>query len=149
MRWIGSAILMLLAATAHAAVIDIKIYDAFGASYQTTNIGERLGALYNIGFDPTMVLILGPTLDDERVREQERIAAALDPKETGILFAIGTPTQQTYGKGFSIAPNTAAELLPGEDAFRVVVLGPDGTVLLDQREVVERQRLLEISPGDS
>ena len=147
MRWILGTALALSTTIASAAVVDVKIYDAFGAAYQTTSIGERLGAIYNIAFDPTMVLILGPALEDERVREQQKIVAGIDPDEHGILFAIGTPRQQTYGKGFSLAPNTAAELLPAEDAFRVLVLGADGTVLLDTNGVVGRDRLIGISPS--
>lgn len=147
MRWILGTALALLATTAGAATVDVKIYDAFGAAYQTTNIGERLGAIYNISFDPTMVLILGPGLQDERVRQQEKIVADIDPDKHGILFAIGTPRQQTYGKGFSLAPNTAAELMPSADAFRVLVLGPRGTVLLDTDQLVSRERLIELSPS--
>lgn len=147
MRGILGTALALFATVADAAVIDVKIYDAFGAAYQTTNIGERLGAIYNISFDPTMVLILGPSLEHELVREQERIAAGIDPDEHGILFAIGTPNQQTYGKGFSLAPNTAAELMASPDSFRVLVLGPEGTVLLDTDRVVSRERLIELSPS--
>jgi hypothetical protein len=147
MRRLLGIILALHFSTAGAAVIDIKLYDAFGASYESTRIGERLAAIYNIQFDPTMVLILGPSLQDERVREQERIVADIDPDEYGILFAIGTPRQQTYGKGFSLAPNTAAELLPAPDGFRVLVLGPDGTVLRDARDILSREQLIEIAPG--
>jgi len=147
MRWLFAFALALTTTTASAAVIDVKIYDAFGASYDTTHIAEQLGALYNISFDPTLVLILGPSLQDDRLREQHKIVAGIDPDEHGILFAIGTP-QQTFSRGFSVTPNTAAELLdqkPGD--FRVIVLGTRGRVLLDTQQVVPRERLLEIAPG--
>jgi len=147
MRWALGGVLALWTLAASAAVIDIKIYDAFGAAYQTTRIGEQLGAIYNISFDPTMVLILGPSLSDPRVVKQEKIAADIDPDRYGILFAIGTPAQQTYGKGFSIAPNTAAKLLPSPNGFRVLVLGAKGQVLLDTRDIVTRKQLIGISPG--
>lgn len=145
--WTLAAALSPWAAPAGAATLDIRIYDAFGVSYRTTRIGEQLGAIYNISFDPRLVLILGPELGDERVRRQERIAAGIDPDAHGILFAVGTPAQQTYGKGFSLAPNTAARLLPSADAFRVIVLGATGQVLLDVDRVVPRERLLGLSQG--
>ena len=146
MRWILVLLVMVWTTVAAAQPIDIKIYDAFGVAYQTTNIGERLGAIYNISFDPTMVLILGPSLQDQRVRRQRDIVAELDPDEYGILFAIGTPKEQTYGKGFSLAPNTAASLLPSADAFRVLVIGPAGTILEDTTAVLDRETLIQLSP---
>lgn len=147
MRWALAAVLALWLPPASAATLDIQVYDAFGASYRTTRIGEQLGAIYNISFEPRLVLILGPSLSDERVRRQERIAAGIDPDEHGILFAVGTPDEQTYGRGFSLAPNTAAGLLPSVNAFRVIVLGASGQVLLDVDEVVPRERLVELSQG--
>jgi hypothetical protein len=146
MKQAWALILGLWATVAPAAVIDAKVYDAFGQSYETTNIGERLGAVYDISFEPTLLLILGPDLDDQRVQEQEAIASELAPEEFGMLFAIGTPAQ-TYSRGFSITPNAAARLLPGEGAFRAVVLGPSGRVLADSQQVLSRDRLIELSPG--
>ncbi len=146
MRWVIGLALALAAASASAATIDIKIHDAFGGSYRTTNMAERLGAIYDIQFDPVLVLTLGPSEDDERVKEQAQIVNRIDPDEHGVLLAVGTPTQQTYGKGFSVTPNTAIELLPSEDAFRVIVVGAGGEVLLDTDEVVSRDRLLQFSP---
>ena len=136
--------LLLSSGLASAAVVDVKVFDAFGASYSTTRIGEQLGSLYNLEFDATLVLILGPNLSDERVQQQQDIAAALDPSEHGILYAIGTPTQ-TYMRGFNITPNDAASLLPGPDSFRVLVLGPSGRVLYESREVISRQLLIRIA----
>jgi hypothetical protein len=146
MRWILATLLLLCAGHASAATIDIKIYDAFGSSYSTTNIADRLGAVYDISFDPTLVITLGPSQDDSRVQEQEKIVNGLDPDSTGVLLAIGTPTQNTYGQGFSLTPNAAKELLPSDDAFRVLVLGAGGEVLLDSSDVVSRDRLLELAP---
>lgn len=147
MRWLLAMAMALVTASASAATVDVEIHDAFGGSYSTTNIGERLGAIYDIQFDPVLVLTLGPSQDDARVKKQAQIVNGIDPEEYGVLLAIGTPTQQTYGKGFSLTPNTAAELLPAEDAFRVIVLGAGGEVLLDSREVVSRERLLTFSPN--
>lgn len=144
MKRLWVVLMALWATTASAEVVDIKIYDAFGQSYQSVNIGDRLASIYNISFDPTMVIILGPTLADERVREQEKIAADIDPEEHGVLFAIGTPVG-TYDRGFSLAPNTAAELLPDPNAFRVIVLGADGTVLSRSGSVMSRDRLVSIA----
>ncbi|MFW5970129.1 MAG: hypothetical protein ACOCP9_05775 [Halofilum sp. (in: g-proteobacteria)] len=134
------------ATAASAEVLEIKIYDAFGQSYQSVNIGESLASKYNISFDPTMVIILGPSLADERVQEQEEIVADIDPDEHGVLFAIGTPSE-TYDRGFSLAPNTAAELMPDADVFRVLVLGAEGTVLSRSGSVMPRERLLSIASG--
>ncbi len=144
MKRVWVVLIALWATAASAQVLDIKIYDAFGQSYQSVNIGARLASIYNISFDPTMVIILGPALADERVREQEKIAADIDPEAHGILFAIGTPSE-TYRRGFSLAPNTAAELLPDPQAFRVMVLGADGTVLSRSGSVMSRERLLSIA----
>jgi hypothetical protein len=144
MKRLWVVLMALWATVASAEVVDIKIYDAFGQSYQSVNIGDRLAAIYNISFDPTMVVILGPALADERVREQEKIAAAIDPEEHGILFAIGTPTE-TYSRGFSLAPNTAASLMPDPKAFRVLVLSANGTVLSRSGSVMSRERLLSIA----
>ena len=146
MKRVYAIALALWTMTASAAVLDIKVYDAFGQSYRTTNIGESLGAIYNISFDPTLVLILGPALNDERVKQQERIVAELDPEQYGILFAIGTPTQ-AYSRGFSVTPNQAGKLLAADNAFRTIVLGPDGTVLADSSQVIPRDRLLALAPG--
>ncbi|GEM_PF-2080632 len=144
MKRLWVVLLALWATTASAEVVDIKIYDAFGQSYQSVNIGDRLALIYNISFDPTMVIILGPTLADERLQEQQKIAAGIDPEEHGILFAIGTPVG-SYDRGFNLAPNTAAELLPDPDAFRVLVLGANGTVLSRSASVMPRERLLSIA----
>lgn len=146
MKRLWVVLVALWATTASAEVVDIKIYDAFGQSYQSVNIADRLASIYNISFDPTMVIILGPTLADERVREQEKIAADIDPEEHGILFAIGTPSE-TYSRGFSLAPNTAAGLMPGPEAFRVLVLGAEGKVLSRSGSVISRERLLSIAAG--
>lgn len=146
MKRIWAIALAFWAATASAEVIDVKLYDAFGQSYQSVNIGESLAAIYNISFDPTMVIILGPSLGDERVKQQEKIAADIDPEQHGVLFAIGTPGE-TYSRGFSLAPNTAARLMPAPDAFRVLVLGPNGNVLARSSSVLSRARLLELAPG--
>lgn len=129
-----------------AATVDVKVYDAFGQSYRTVDIGEQLGAIYNISFDPTLVLVLGPSLSDERVEKQERIVSGINPAEYGILLAIGTPTE-SYSRGFSVAPNTATSLMPSQDAFRVIVLGADGTVLQESSKVLSRERLIELSPA--
>jgi len=147
MRWFLGMALAFAAASASAATIDVKIHDAFGGSYRTTNMAERLGAIYDIQFDPVLVLTLGPSEDDARVKEQAQIVNGIDPDEHGILLAVGTPTQRTYGKGFSVTPNTAIELLPSKDAFRVIVVGAGGEVLLDTNEVVSRERLLQFSPN--
>lgn len=144
-RWFAAA-LLLVGSAAGAASIDVKVYDAFGAAYPSSRIGEQLGSLYDLEFEITLVLILGPDLADPRVTQQQEIAADLDPAEHGVLFAIGTPAE-TYGRGFSIAPNDAARLLPGPEGFRVLVLGPEGQVLHESSEVVGRERLLEIAPG--
>ncbi len=130
-----------------AATIDVKVYDAFGSSYASTRIGEELGALYNLDFDTTLVLILGPDLQDERLNRQKNIVDELDPGEHGILFAIGTPVA-TYTRGFNISPNAAAELLPTADAFRVLVLGPTGEVLHESTDVIPREQLIRIAPGN-
>lgn len=144
-RWLGAA-LVLAATTAGAATIDVKVYDAFGAAYPTSRIGEQLGSLYDLDFEITLVLILGPDLSDPRVSRQHAIVSELDPGEHGILFAIGTPTE-TWTRGFSIAPNDAARLLSDPEGFRVLVLGPNGQVLHESSEVVDRERLLQIAPG--
>lgn len=144
MKRLWVVLMALWATTASAEVVDIKIYDAFGQSYQSVNIGARLASIYNISFDPTMVIILGPTLADERVQKQEKIAAGIDPEEHGILFAIGTPTE-TYSRGFSLAPNTAASLMPDPESFRVLVLGANGTVLSRSGSVMSRERLVSIA----
>ena len=144
MKRLWVVLMALWATTANAEVVDIKIYDAFGQSYQSVNIGARLASIYNISFDPTMVIILGPTLADERVQKQEKIAAGIDPEEHGILFAIGTPTE-TYSRGFSLAPNTAASLMPDPESFRVLVLGANGTVLSRSGSVMSRERLVSIA----
>ena len=144
MRSVLVLALCLWTGIASAATIDIKVYDAFGSAYSTTQIGEQLGALYNLDFNASMVLVLGPDLTDERVTAQEDILAAIDPSEHGILFAIGTPGQ-TYTRGFNVAPNTAADLLPDPGAFRVLFLGPTGEVLFDADEVVAREQLIEIA----
>lgn len=144
------AIALLLtswSAVAGAATLDVRIHDVFGTSYQTTEIGAQLGALYNIGFDPTLVLIIGPDLADERVVEQRRIVRAFDPNETGILFAIGTP-EESYARGYSVTPNTSAELLPAPDGFRVLVLDANGTILHDSAEVLSAEELLALTPGN-
>lgn len=147
MRGLLGFALALAAAPVGAATLDVKVHNAFGASYSTTEIGHQLGALYNISFDPTLVLILGPALDHEDVRRQQDIVADIDPDEHGILFAIGTP-RQSYSRGYSVTPNTAAELLPSPDAFRVLVLGASGEVLLDADEVIPRERLIAASPSE-
>ncbi|WP_139150711.1 hypothetical protein [Halofilum ochraceum] len=144
MKRLWVVLMALWATTASAEVVDIKIYDAFGQSYQSVNIGARLASIYNISFDPTMVIILGPTLADERVQQQEKIAAGIDPEEHGILFAIGTPSE-TYSRGFSLAPNTAASLMPDPESFRVLVLGANGTVLSRSGSVMSRERLVSIA----
>lgn len=143
-RWLAGLVLTLWTGLASAAVIDVKVYDAFGAGYSTTEIGEQLGSLYNLEVETTMVLIVGPSLDDERLLEQEAIVAAIAPAEYGILYAVGTPTQ-TYTRGFSITPNAAAGLLPSNDAFLVLVLGPAGRVLYRSDSVVSRDKLLQIA----
>lgn len=144
MKRLWVVLMALWATTASAEVLDIKIYDAFGQSYQSVNIGARLASIYNISFEPTMVIILGPSLADARVQKQEEIAANIDPEAHGILFAIGTPSG-SYSRGFSLAPNTAARLLPDPDAFRVLVLSANGTVLSRSGSVMSRERLLAIA----
>lgn len=143
--WLGAA-LLLAATMSGAATIDVKVYDAFGAAYPTSRIGEQLGSLYDLDFEVTLVLILGPDLDDPRVSRQQAVVSELDPGEHGILFAIGTPTE-TWTRGFSVAPNDAARLLSDPEGFRVLVLGPNGEVLYQASEVVERERLLQIAPS--
>lgn len=145
-RWFPALLLLLAGGTVQAAVIDTRVYDAFGAAYPTTEVGEQLGALYNLDFEIIMVLVLGPSLSDERLRKQEDILNAIDPTEHGILYAVGTPGE-TYTRGFSITPNEATRLLPAADAFRVLVLGPSGRVLYQSDSVVSREKLLEIAPG--
>lgn len=145
-RCIAALLLALWSGSAVAATIDVKVYDAFGAAYPSTRIGEELGALYNLGFKTTLVLILGPNLEDERVNRQKEIVDDIDPNRHGILFAIGTPVE-TYTRGFSITPNDAAELLPARDSFRVLVLGPAGRVLHESSEVIPREQLIRIAPG--
>lgn len=145
-RWLAALLLWAWSLSAAAAVIDLRIYDAFGSAYPTTQLGKQLGAQYNLDFQITMVLILGPSLQDAQVLEQEDIVAALEPERHGILFAVGTPTQ-TYTRGFSITPNDAARLLPSEDGFRVLVLGPNGRVLHDSDSIVSREKLLQVAPG--
>jgi len=145
-RWCPALLLLLWSGLAQAAVIDVKVYDAFGSAYPTTRIGEQLGSLYNLDFRTTMVLVLGPALSDERIRKQEEILTGIDPAEHGILFAVGTPTE-TYTRGFSITPNAAAGLLPSADAFRVFVLDPSGRILHQSSTVMPREELLRIAPG--
>lgn len=146
MRRFWLVLLAFWMTTATAEVVDVKVYDAFGQSYQTINIGQSLASLYNLSFDPTLVLVLGPNLKDDRVRRQEKILAAIDPEKHGILFAIGTPSE-TYSRGFNLAPNTAADLMPSNDAFRVIVLGPGGTVINRSDSVLARDKLLSLAPN--
>lgn len=145
-RWCPALLLLLWSGLAQAVVIDVKVYDAFGSAYPTTQIGEQLGSLYDLDFKTTMVLVLGPGLSDERLLEQEAILTGIDPGEYGILFAVGTPGE-TYTRGFSITPNAAAGLLPSADAFRVFVLDPTGRVLHQSSTVIPREELLRIAPG--
>ncbi len=147
MKRLWVMLLALWVTSAPAEVIDVKVYDAFGQSYKTVNIGESLASLYNLSFEPTMVLVLGPALSDSRVRQQEKILAGIDPQEHGILFAIGTPSE-TYSRGFNVAPNTAADLLPSNDAFRVLVIGAEGTVINRSQRVLKRQEVLSLAPAD-
>ena len=146
MKRLVVVVLALWSMAATAETVDVKVYDAFGQSYKTVDIGDSLASLYNLSFAPAMVLVLGPDLQDDRVRQQEQILANLDPEEHGIVFAIGTPTE-TYSRGFNVAPNTAAELLPSSGAFRVLVLGPNGTVLDRSQNVVTRDRLIALAPN--
>jgi len=145
-RWRPALLLLLWSGLAQASVINVKVYDAFGSAYPTTQIGEQLGSLYDLDFKTTMVLVLGPGLSDQRLLAQEAILSGIDPAEHGILFAVGTPTE-TYTRGFSITPNAAAGLLPSADAFRVFVLDPTGRVLHQSSTVVPREELLRIAPG--
>lgn len=145
-KWFTTLVLALCSLPAAAATIEVKVYDAFGSSYSSTRIGEELGALYNLDFRANLVLILGPNLQDERLNRQKDIVDAIDPAEHGILFAIGTPVA-TYTRGFSITPNSAAELLPNAEAFRVLVLGPTGEILHESTDVIPREQLLQIVPS--
>lgn len=145
MRQLWAILLAAWVTAAAAETVDVKVYDAFGQSYRTANIGESLASLYNISFDPTMVLVLGPNLKDQRVRRQEKILAGIDPEEHGILFAIGTPSD-TYNRGFNLAPNTAAELMPSADSFLVLMLGPSGTVIARSDTILPRETLLSLAP---
>lgn len=145
-RWLAALLLLSWSGLIQAAEINVKVYDAFGAAYATTEIGQQLGSLYNLDVEITMVLIVGPDLSDERLQQQEEIVAGIDPGEHGILFAIGTPIE-TYTRGFSITPNAAKRLLPSNDAFRVYVLGPSGRLLHRSSSVVPREKLLQIAPG--
>lgn len=143
-RRFAALALLLWSSLAGAAVVELRVFDAFGSSYSTTRMGEQLGSLYDLDFEARMVLILGPNLSDQRVQEQEDIVATIDPSEHGILYAIGTPTQ-TYMRGFNITPNDAASLLPGPDSFRVLVLGPTGRVLYESDQVVSRETLVQVA----
>jgi len=145
MRLLLGCVLTLFAGLALAQSLDIRIHDSFGGSYSSANIGEELGALYNIGFDPIMVVIIGPEANDERLQEQRRIAHALDPEETGVLYAIGTPLGGA-SHGYSITGNTARELLPSPGGFRVIVLNANGRILIDSDEVLSAEELLAATP---
>lgn len=146
MRLLIGCVLACWAGSALAQSVDFRIYDSFGASYSAASIGEDLGALYNIGFDPVMVVIVGPGIDDERVSEQRTIARGLDPDETGVLYAIGTPSGGA-GRGYSINANTAAELLPAADAFRVLVIDAVGDILIDSDSVLSAEEILAVTPN--
>lgn len=145
-KWITALVLAVCSGPLAAATVEVKVYDAFGSSYSSTRIGEELGALYNLDFRANLVLILGPNLQDERLNRQKDIVDDLDPSEHGVLFAIGTPVE-SYGRGFSVSPNSAADLLPSADAFRVLVLGPTGEILHEASDVIPRERLLQIVPS--
>lgn len=147
MRWLAGCIVALLASAAHADTVDVRVYDSFGASYSSLSIGEELGALYNIGFDPVLVIILAADPNDERLREQRTIARALDPEETGVLYAVGTP-EGASSRGFTLSGNAAADLLAGSGGdFRVIVLNAVGEVLIDTDSIVEADELVAETPA--
>lgn len=146
MRWLAGSLLACWAAVAPAQTLDIRIHDSFGASYASSSIGDDLGALYNIGFDPVMVIVLASDPADDRLQEQRRILRGFDPDETGILYALGIPEGVTT-RGYSVSGNTAAELLPGPDSFRVLVLNARGEIRLDSSAVVAAEDLLAVAPA--
>lgn len=147
MRWLAGCFIALLASTVHAQTIDVRIHDSFGASYSSTSIGDELGAVYNIGFDPILVIILAADPGDERLREQRTIARSLAPEETGVLYAVGTP-EGASSRGFTVSGNTAAELLEDSDGFRVIVLDAVGEVRVDTQSILDAEAIVaETPPG--
>lgn len=148
MRLLIGCVLVLWSGVGMTQAVDFRIHDSFGASYSAANIGEDLGALYNISFEPVMVIILGPESGDPRVAEQQRIARGLDPEETGVLYAVGTPDGGT-GRGYSVSANTAADLLPRPEAFRVLVIDATGGILVDAESVLTTEEILAVAPGSS
>lgn len=147
MRWLAACLFALWSASALGNTINVQIYDSIGASYSTATIGAELGAAYAIDFEPVMVLILGPSLEDERVAEQRRIVRELDPDETGVLYAIGTAGGGNY-RGYSLTTNTAAELLPDAEGFRVLVLDGSGEIRLDSDSVLGADELVAETPPE-
>lgn len=147
MRWLAGCLLAGWAGFALAGSINVQLYDSFDRSYSTTMIGDELGAAYAIGFDPIMVLILGPSLDDERVAEQREIARELDPEETGVLYAIGTSEGDSY-TGYRLTAGATSELLDDGDAFRVLVLDANGEIRVDAASPLGADELIAETPPE-
>lgn len=146
MRLLAAFVLFLWSVASVAQTIDVRVHDAFGASYNSTSIGEDLGALYNIDFDPVLVIILAGDATDERLVEQRAIVRALDPRETGVLYALGTPLGAS-SRGYTVSANSAAELLPQPDGFRVLVLDSVGRIQVDSDSVISAETIIGIAPG--
>jgi hypothetical protein len=146
MRWLAALVLASWSVASLAQTIDVRVYDAFGGSYDSTSIGEDLGAVYNIGFDPVLVIILAGDMSDERLAEQRRIVRTLDPDETGVLYALGTPMGAT-SRGYTVSANSAAELLPEPDGFRVLVLNSVGAVRIDSTSVLDAEAIIAETPA--
>lgn len=145
MRWFFGVMLVCLVGAAQADTqtdtIDVRLHDRYGASYSSTSIGSDLASIYNIDFDPVLVIVLATTSENARFQEQVEILRDLDPEETGIIYAVGTPGGLS-ARSYKVTPNRAAQLLGAERGFRVLVLDEVGRVQRDSETVLSADDLV-------
>lgn len=141
MRWFFGVMLVCLVGVAKADTIDVRIHDRYGASYSSTSIGSDLASIYNIDFDPVLVLVLASTSENARFQEQVEILRDLDPEETGVMYAVGTPGGVS-ARTYKVTPNQATQLLGADRNFRVLVLDEVGQVQRDSETVLTADDLV-------
>lgn len=133
--------LVCLVGAAQADTIDVRIHDRYGASYSSTSIGSDLASIYNIDFDPVLVIVLATTSENERFREQVEILRDLDPEQTGIIYAVGTPGGLS-ARAYKVTPTRAAQLLGADRGFRALVLDDVGRIQRDSETVLTADDLV-------
>jgi hypothetical protein len=122
-------------------------YDSAGNKYNSKSLKSDFSKVYPANFSPNIVLILTPSIDNEKYNEQmNNLNNIKDLEEKSIIFVTAS-LDQKYSSGYHTDKKTTLSLFENKPRdFRIILVSDKGQFISETSEPLSSLEIEKIFP---